>query len=331
MKQRTYTNPVYDGYMADPFVWRHAGVYYAIGTGQAEADGMTYGQSHVIPLLRSTDLVDWHFVRHALVRPPDELGGQFWAPAVAVHDSRFYMYYSVGHCERGIMHHLRVAVADHPDGPYHDTREPLVVVGDEGFVYDAHPFQDDDGQWYLFYNRHFWEMDGEARIGEGIVARRLIGMTQASADWVTIVRPHADWQRGMQVARNGQDVDWHTVEGACVLKHNGRYYCLFSGSYWMTEQYGVDYVVSDHVLGPYGGDITITGPRVLRSVPECVRGPGHNSLVLGPDNATWYIVYHAWNASMRRRQMWIDPVRWMSDGPRCSGPTWTASPMITSE
>jgi hypothetical protein len=36
---QTYTNPVYKGYFADPFVWQHEGVYYAIGTGAAEAEG----------------------------------------------------------------------------------------------------------------------------------------------------------------------------------------------------------------------------------------------------------------------------------------------------
>lgn len=115
------------------------------------------------------------------------------------------------------------------------------------------------------------------------------------------------------------------------MKHDNRCYCLFSGSYWMTEQYGVDFVVSDQVLGQYCSDITIAGPRVLRAVRDCVLGPGHNSLVLGPDNETWFIVHYAWDASMQRRQMCIDPIRWTSDGPRCLGPTWTPSPMPTME
>jgi hypothetical protein len=33
----TYTNPVWHGYFADPFVLRHEGVYYAYGTGTAPA------------------------------------------------------------------------------------------------------------------------------------------------------------------------------------------------------------------------------------------------------------------------------------------------------
>jgi arabinan endo-1,5-alpha-L-arabinosidase len=49
-----HTNSVYDGYFADPFVWNHDGVYYAIGTGAPEATGQI--EARVFPLLRSEDL-----------------------------------------------------------------------------------------------------------------------------------------------------------------------------------------------------------------------------------------------------------------------------------
>ena len=64
IKTRTYTNPVYTGYFADPFVWQYQGVYYAIGTGPAEAEGQideiadathvnSTDELRVFPLLRS--------------------------------------------------------------------------------------------------------------------------------------------------------------------------------------------------------------------------------------------------------------------------------------
>ena len=44
-----WTNPVYPYYFADPFVWKHEGRYYAVGTGPisespaaGEADFTTY-------------------------------------------------------------------------------------------------------------------------------------------------------------------------------------------------------------------------------------------------------------------------------------------------
>ena len=39
VETRTYTNPVYRSYFADPFVWQHKGEYYAVGTGPLEASG----------------------------------------------------------------------------------------------------------------------------------------------------------------------------------------------------------------------------------------------------------------------------------------------------
>jgi GH43 family beta-xylosidase len=86
--------------------------------------------------------------------------------------------------------------------------------------------------------------------------------------------------------------DWHTIEGPCVVKHEGRYYCFYSGSNWQMPRYGVDFVIADNPLGPYseGRD----GPRVLHGIPSHVRGPGHHSIVFGPDGKTQYMVYHAW-------------------------------------
>jgi hypothetical protein len=37
------SNPIYPGYFADPFVWRHGGTYYAIGNGEREAEGLADG------------------------------------------------------------------------------------------------------------------------------------------------------------------------------------------------------------------------------------------------------------------------------------------------
>ena len=85
-----------------------------------------------------------------------ELGTDYWAPEVVEADGRFWLYYSVGHGDAG--HHLRVAVADHPFGPFRDTGVNLTPH--EQFAIDPHPFRDDDGTWYLFYARDV--LDGAA-------------------------------------------------------------------------------------------------------------------------------------------------------------------------
>jgi beta-xylosidase len=320
---RTYTNPVYPEYFADPFVWQHQGIYYAIGTGPAEAAGQVEDlhQSRVFPLLRSPDLVNWEFTGNALSRPEPALGDNFWAPEVAYHDGVFYLYYSVGHGDKN--HQLRVATSADPLGPYEDAGISLVEPQICPFAIDPSPFQDDDGQWYLFYAQDFLDTDNEVRAGTALVVDRLVTMTKLAGEAQVILRARHDWQRFLADRPMYSGVyDWHTLEGPCVRKHGDRYYCFYSGGRWETESYGVDYGVADRVMGPYSDAGNATGPRVLRSVPDSVLGPGHNSIAVGPEGQE-YMVYHAWDSTMQARRMCIDLLVWTAEGPRCQGPTWT--------
>ena len=120
----------------------------------------------------------------------------------------------------------------------------------------------------------------------------------------------------------GRVCDWHTLEGPCVLKYEGRYYCFYSGGCWQTDTYGVDYVVANSVMGPYTDEDAADQPRVLQTVSDRVIWPGHCSIVLGPDHRTYYIVYHAWDDARTARRMCIDPLEFTPKGPRCRGPSW---------
>jgi GH43 family beta-xylosidase len=328
----TYTNPVYDGYFADPFAWRHKGEYYAVGTGPAEAQGEVLdaeeaasamlGRFRIFPLLHSDDFVNWRYVSGALVPPDPELGNTFWAPEVAFHDGTFYLYYSVGIEDKG--HQLRVATANHPLGPYADAGKSLVNPRVFPFTIDAHAFLDDDGQWYMFYARDFLNIEGDARAGTALVVDRMTDMTTLAGEPRTVGRARYEWQRFLKDrTMYGKVWDWHTLEGPAVVKRDGRYYCFYSGGRWETDNYGVDYCVADHPMGPWDDSGSEAGPRVLKSVPDKVLGPGHNSIVRGPDNETDYIVYHAWDPLRTARRMCIDRLLWTPDGPRADGPTTT--------
>jgi len=309
----TYTNPVYPHYMADPFVLRHDGHYYAYGTAAPSADGWQF------PVLHSPDLVHWESAGYALPPIPGAL--QFWAPEVASHDGRFYLYFSAQGID-GRDHQLRVAVSDQPTGPFVDRGH--VLTPDDPFTIDPHPFRDVDGQWYLFYARDFLTLDGEYRVGTGIVVDKLIDMETLAGAPQVVVRPHADWHL-FQSERSmyGAVYDWHTIEGAAVRRHNGRYYCFYSGGAWHSTDYGVSYGVAEHLLGPYRDEWSAQGPAVLRTIPDQVLGPGHNSIITGPDDQTQFLVYHAWDQQRTARRMCIDPLTWTAAGPRCAGPTTT--------
>ncbi|HEY9908107.1 MAG TPA: glycoside hydrolase family 43 protein, partial [Thermosynechococcaceae cyanobacterium] len=224
-------------------------------------------------------------------------------------------------------HQLRVATSSEPLGTYQDVGV-LVDPKTCSFAIDPSPFQDDDGQWYLFYAQDFLDTENGDRAGTALVVDRLLTMTTLAGAAKVVLRARQDWQRFLvDRPMYGGIYDWHTLEGPCVRKHGDRYYCFYSGGRWETEGYGVDYGVADRAIGPYSDAGNESGPRVLRSILGSVLGPGHNSIVSSPDGQTEYLVYHAWDAEMQARRMCIDPLHWTADGPRCLGPTWTPQPL----
>lgn len=317
--QITYQNPVSPGYLADPFVLRWKDEYFAFGTGPTADDG------RIFPVLHSRNLAEWNPVGGALNPVRDPLLTAYWAPEVAVREGRFYLYYSGAPGPGDETHRLRVAASDHPAGTYTDLGR--VLLPDEGFSIDPHPFRDPrDGRWYLFYARDFFDK----RVGTGTavvsLAEDMVTSTGVSRN---VVRASADWQiyERNRTIYGRQWETWHTVEGPFVVYHEDRYYCFYSGGAWQSENYGVAYAVADHPLGPYIDHGSDAGPTVLRGIPGAVVGPGHNSVVLGPDNRTEYVVYHAWDAARTARRMCIDPLVWTPDGPHCEGPTVDVRPL----
>jgi GH43 family beta-xylosidase len=326
-QRMTFLNPVYSEYFADPFVWRHGRDYLAIGTGRAEAAGAVSNseQPSVFPLLRSRDLAQWSSAGHALVRPDASLGDTYWAPEVVQSGERWYLYYSVGYGDRN--HHLRVACSDTPLGPYVDA-VALTSAAEVPFAIDPHPFRDVDGRWYLFHARDFFdsldESGREVRPGTALVVSPLHEMTALDGATHTVARARCDWQRfAMERPMYGRVFDWHTLEGPFVVRHDDCYYCLYSGGCWQTDTYGVDYVSARSVLGPWSDDGIESAPRVLRSVPGRVLGPGHCSVVIGPDDTTSCLAYHAWDRDFTARRLCIDELVFTADGPRSPGPTWS--------
>jgi len=319
-----YQNPVWPEYFADPFVLRWRGEYFAYGTGVAlEPDGR--GGVGAFKILRSRDLVSWKRAGVALTVPLTEAARLFWAPEVAEHAGKFYLYYSSAPAERDELHRLHVAVADEPTGPF---REAGVVLPEgEGFSIDAHPFRDSrDGQWYLYFAKDFFE----ERTGTGLAVVRLApDMLRAADASHEVLRANADWQiyERDRTLYGRQWSAWHTVEGPCVVAHGGRYYCFYSGGNWQTQDYGVSYAVADHPLGPWE-HAPGSEPLVLRQRPGGLLGPGHNSYTIAPDGRTGVIVYHAWDLGRTARRMCIDRLVWTENGPRCDGPTITPQVLV---
>ncbi|GAB4208550.1 MAG: hypothetical protein OHK0022_38260 [Roseiflexaceae bacterium] len=308
----TYQNPVYPGNFPDPFVLKHCGEYWAYCTG-TWPDGRWFG------IMRSPDLVTWQPVDGALEPLPGVWPCQ-WAPEVVYDNGRFWMYYSLG--DEATMH-IRVAVAERPEGPFVDSGRQLTR---ETFAIDAHVFVDDDGARYLFYATDFLE---HSHIGTGTVYDRLLDPWTPAGAPQPVTRARYDWQvYDPQRAEKG-GVRWHTVEGPFVLKRKGRYVQMFSAGNWQNPTYGVSYAVSAQVDAPGEWEQAADGKNVLpvlQTIPGLVIGPGHNSVVRGPDNIQQFAVYHRWSPEVEGRAMAIDPLDWAGDRLLVFGPSTTPQP-----
>ncbi len=294
-----YTNPVYRKDFPDPFVLAHGGKYYAYAT---QARGMGF------QLLESPDLVHW--TPRVLDFPIPWSDEHYWAPEVFEHRGRFVMTYSARD-PRSKKHHIGVAVADRPEGPF--THRTILVRGDDNQVgvIDATIALDGEKP-YLLYSEE---------TPRRVVARPLAADLMAvDGPPVELIRPSLDWERGV-------------TEAPTILRRNGVVHLFYSaGPYEGTKKggrYAVGHATSSTLLGPYRKD-----PKpLLASVEEQVYGPGHQCLIATPDGSTW-MLYHAWDAegeprygrNRSGRTLRLDRLDWDGDAPRVFVPSLEARP-----
>jgi hypothetical protein len=240
----------------------------------------------------------------------------YWAPEVTYDNGRFFMYYSVGN---ETLMHIRVAVAEHPAGPFTDSGNELTT---ESFAIDAHVFEDEDGSRYLFYATDFLDRD---RIGTGTVRDRLLDPFTLKGQPQAVTLPCYDWQIYDPHRLEKGGVCWHTIEGPFVLKRKDIYYQMFSGGNWQNPSYGVCYATTANIRRQEEWQQKCDGQDVLpilRSVPGQVIGPGHNSVVRGPNNQQLFCVYHRWAEDRSGRLLAIDRLEWVGERLRILGPSY---------
>ena len=132
--------------MADPFVLKHEGQYWAYGTTPR-----LKARERAVNVLSSKDLISWQpvgGVLNLLPEPSDlplSLRRHYWAPEVAFHNQTFYLFYScsAGACRvEGTVistQRLRMATASRPQGPFEDVGP---IFPNAGYCIDPHPFRD---------------------------------------------------------------------------------------------------------------------------------------------------------------------------------------------
>ncbi|MDQ0257245.1 GH43 family beta-xylosidase [Evansella vedderi] len=290
----------------DPAVCKYNGKYYLYHTGPRE-----------IRVYESKNLVDWEqqgIALHASDDPDHWAQIGLWAPEIIHENGTFYMYVTAAlmnedGSENDAVRRIGVATSDNPLGPFKLAAEPLT---DEWSI-DAHPFKDEDGTYYLFYNvRNEYTRGPNGVIGTGNVVDRMVDLTTLSGNPTMVVKPEHLWEGNKE-----HSFFWN--EGPFVLKRNGKYFQMYSAGFFGDDTYGVYYATSDTPMGTEGMNDTSWkkwrgGEAILKTNEACL-GPGHHVVVKGPNGIDDYIVYHGYEPGedVPERRVRVGRFQWDGD------------------
>lgn len=295
-----YQNPVFEPVLADPSLILVQDEFFAYGT---EDNWGEEGGYHLVPVIKSKDLVHWEQVGNAFDKKPDwKSKGGIWAPDVTMVGNQFYMYYSFstwGDPNPGI----GLAIADNPEGPFLD-QGPVFTSEEIGVANSIDPFFiEERGENYLiwgsFHGLFLTKLSEDGKIAKG---------------------------SKIQLAGNH-------LEAAYVHYKKGYYY-LFGSAGTCCEGAKSTYRVlvgrSKNLEGPYldqmgkslmengAGKLVLTKNNDLKGYV----GPGHNSEIVTDAQGEDWFVYHAMDSQkpklangVNRRVLMLDKILWENDWP----------------
>ena len=274
--RETYTNPVICLDYSDPDVVRTGDDYWMTASSFNCIPGL--------PILHSTDLVNWEIVNYALdsLVPEEHYsmvqhGKGVWAPCIKFHDGWYYIYW--GDPDFGI---FMVKTQD----PRGEWSEPVLVKAGKGLI-DPSPLWDDDGKVYL---AHAW---AASRSG----LNSIITVFEMNADGTECISDEV-------MVFDGNRDGHHTVEGAKIYKRDGWYYIFAPAGGVAT---GWQLVMrSRSVYGPY------EARNVMEQGDTDINGPHQGAWVDTPSGENWFI--HFQEKQPFGRIIHLNPMSWTDDG-----------------
>lgn len=241
--------------IADPYILLYDGTYYAYGTSIGNGFEVYY----------SDDLEYWKRSSSLALDEKDSYGDHnFWAPEVYYieKEKKFYLFYSAEE-------HICVATSDSPLGPFkQDVQKP---IREEGSI-DTSVFFDDDGKAYLYFVRFndgnvIWCVELKDNLKE-IKEETLTQCFAATEPWELILPK--------------------VVEGPSVIKQDGKYYLMYSGNGYTSQDYAIGFAVADSPFGPWK---KYDKNPILHKYKGLV-GVGHGAPFIDKEGH-WRYVFHA--------------------------------------
>ncbi|QIK71539.1 family 43 glycosylhydrolase [Propioniciclava coleopterorum] len=139
---------------SDPTIIRGQDGYWYMYASQTVMRKDNTSGSHVMPMMRSSDLVDWTYIGDVFTAAnaptwwPFE-GSLFWAPDIRYINGTYYLYYSFN--RPGKDQAIGLATSDSPAGPWTDIGHPVVNINDGTNEIDSSLYIGEDGTKYLYY------------------------------------------------------------------------------------------------------------------------------------------------------------------------------------
>ena len=235
----------------------------------------------------SDDLLNWSFQRVANVPV---------APHVFKFNGSFYLCGNDG----------PLLKADNPLGPFESLgpwkNTPGVAGGWNG-PFDMDIFVNDDGKPYLYY-------PGRGVSGIYVVPLDPNDLTRFAGEPKHLFAFNKDhvWERYGEM-NEYTDVSW--IEGPWLQKYKGTYYLEYaaSGTQWKT--YALGYYTAKSPLGPF---TYAPNNPLTRRTDGLVTGPGHGSIVEGPDKNLWQFYTVVLSNPPGGRRIGMDRITFDKDG-----------------
>lgn len=278
----------------------------------------------LIPMLQSTDLVNWTYMGDAFSTKPSWVAPDagLWAPEIQYFNNQYYLYYTASNTVLpGGGSAIGVATSSSPLGPWIDSGAPVVephpspcCPDSRRWVFDPDVIEA-NGQRYIFYGSYFGGISARTLSPDGLSSN------PASQTQIAIANRY---------------------EGSEVVYRNGYYYLFASATNCCNGPltgYSVFVGRSQNVLGPYidkqGASFLegrVGGTPVLSMNGNRWMGTGHQAIFKDYDGQYW-TVYHAVDrddpyfegaVGFTKRPVLLDPLDWKNGWPTVRAGNWAS-------
>lgn len=274
----TYTNPVLNADYSDPDV--------CVGASGTDFffTASSFNCIPGLPILHSTDLVNWEIVGHALKElEPKEVfdktahGMGVWAPSIRYHNGEYYIYW--GDPDYGV---YMVKTKD----PAGEWEKPVLVIPGKGMI-DTTPLWDDDGRCYL--------VNGWAGSRAGF--KSMLSVRELSADGTKAIGNPV-------MVYDGGNTN-HTVEGPKFYKRDGWYWIMAPAGGVATG-----WQLAMRSKSPYGPYECKT---VMAQGKTNINGPHQGGWVHTAQGEDWFMNFQ--DKGAYGRVVHLQPMKWVNGWP----------------